>query len=432
MLCTIWGTRLTYNFWRKGGYKWTGEDYRWKIIQDGVNPIAFQIFNFVFIAFIQNILLGSLLSPVYAAWASSYDASGRMTAPLNAIDAIATALGLAFIIMEAVADQQQWEYQNKKRAAIASGKRLTGPVSRGFLEDGLFKYSRHPNFFAEQAFWWTLSLFATAATGRWLGWWLGGAIALTALFQGSTWLTEKISCEKYPKYNEYKKYTSRLMPWFPGKRPPKRQRRRSSASPFGRAAAEHAEDYHTPGALLVEEEEELEFPDIPLGALTAPGTAEEEAPATRGRGRPPARRQSSAKKPAPSRSRSKAPKAPVVAEPEEEEEEPKPAPRRRSVAASASTKPAAAAAPAAKKPAGRGRSRSTGGEKAAAAVAEKSTASARGRSASAKGARKSTVGAEKKEKAPSVRGRGRPPKVVAAPEPVAEAAPRRATRARRA
>ena len=410
----------------------SGEDYRWKVIQDGVHPVLFQIFNFVFIAFIQNILLGSLLSPVYAAWAASYDASGRMMAPLGALDAFATALGLSFIIMEAVADQQQWEFHNAKRAAIASGKRMTGPVARGFLEDGLFKYSRHPNFFAEQAFWWTLCLFATAATGRWVGWWLGGAIALTALFQGSTWLTEKISSQKYPKYEEYKKYTSRLMPWFPGQRPPKRIRRRSSASPYGRVAAEAIEDYHTPGGVLTEGDED-EFPDIPLAGAAA---VEEEAP--KRRGRPSTRRQSSAKKPAgASRSRSVKRAAPVapVSEPEEavveEEEEVKPAPSRRPRSLSATK---AAASGSAKKPVRpRGRSRSTGGEKAAAAVAEKaaSTAAApRGRSASTKGRKSTAPAAEKKVKAPAAaKPRGRPAKVTA--DPVAEPAPRRATRARR-
>jgi steroid 5-alpha reductase family enzyme len=32
-LTTLWGLRLTYNFWRKGGYKKGGEDYRWAYIR---------------------------------------------------------------------------------------------------------------------------------------------------------------------------------------------------------------------------------------------------------------------------------------------------------------------------------------------------------------------------------------------------------------
>ena len=37
-LVTIWGARLTFNFWRKGGYSWTNEDYRrvWEWVAIGL------------------------------------------------------------------------------------------------------------------------------------------------------------------------------------------------------------------------------------------------------------------------------------------------------------------------------------------------------------------------------------------------------------
>jgi steroid 5-alpha reductase family enzyme len=60
------------------------------------------------------------------------------------------------------------------------------------------RYSRHPNFFAEQLLWWGMYLFAVSATGRYLHWSAAGTAALTMLFQGSTWLTELISVSKYP------------------------------------------------------------------------------------------------------------------------------------------------------------------------------------------------------------------------------------------
>ncbi|KAL4529022.1 hypothetical protein Ndes2437A_g03545 [Nannochloris sp. 'desiccata'] len=185
-LVWIWGSRLTYNFYRKGGYALTGEDYRWKIIQEGANPILFQIFNVVFIAFIQNVLLASIVSPVYVAWAASYDARNKMTISLNEVDILAGILALTCLIIETIADQQQWNFQTAKYAAIKARRRLTGPFAKGFIDSGLFRYSRHPNFFAEQCFWWSMCLFATAATGKWIGWWMGGAAALTALFQGRT------------------------------------------------------------------------------------------------------------------------------------------------------------------------------------------------------------------------------------------------------
>lgn len=335
-LVWVWGSRLTYNFFRKGGYALTGEDYRWKIIQQGVHPILFQIFNIVFIAFIQNVLLASILSPVYVAWTASYNARNNMTTPLNEIDYLAAALALTCLLIEAVADQQQWNFQTAKYAAINAGKRLTGPYAKGFIDTGLFKYSRHPNFFAEQCFWWSLCLFATAATGRWTGWWMGGAAALSALFQGSTWLTEKITAEKYSKYKEYQQTTSRLMLWFPGK-----------ASTGGSTAAK------SPAAAAAAKSPRGRRASAPaVAAAAAPAPVEEvavadaaaaTAPAPRGRST--TRRASApAKKPAASRSRSAPAKK---AAPKKAASAPakKPAAAARSASRGAATKKTAAAAP---------------------------------------------------------------------------------------
>jgi len=295
-LSWVWGSRLTYNFYRKGGYAWNGEDYRWKIIQNGVHPILFQIINVVFIAFIQNVLLASIVSPVYVAWTASYDARNRMTTPLNAIDVLAGMLALTWLIIEAIADQQQWNFQTAKYAAINSGKRLAGPFAKGFIDSGLFRYSRHPNFFAEQCFWWSMCLFATAATGKWIGWWMGGAAALTVLFQASTSLTEKITAEKYPKYKDYQKTTSRLMLWFPGTATAGSSTataaRRSPAvakkSPRTRRASASAVEAAAPAPVAEE---------VAVAAVAAP--------ASRTRGRSTTRRASApAKKTAVSRSRS--------------------------------------------------------------------------------------------------------------------------------
>ena len=198
----------------QGGYAWSAEDYRWPVVKHTMHPIAFQIFNFVFIAIIQNILLASLIAPMYVVWTVSYSMTGGFAAPLGPVDALAAFLAGSFLALEAMADEQQWSFQTNKRKVMSSRRR--GDVARGFLSSGLFRYSRHPNFFAEQAFWWSMCLFATGATGKWFGWWCAGPIALTALFQGSTLLTEKISAEKYPAYSDYMKTTSRLVPWFPG------------------------------------------------------------------------------------------------------------------------------------------------------------------------------------------------------------------------
>lgn len=48
--------RLTYNYWRKGGYSIGSEDYRWIIVKDYVNsPVVFLLFNVVFISLAQSV-----------------------------------------------------------------------------------------------------------------------------------------------------------------------------------------------------------------------------------------------------------------------------------------------------------------------------------------------------------------------------------------
>ncbi len=203
-LTVLWGVRLTYNFARKGGYKPGGEDYRWEEVQRKIGPAWFQVLNATFLAPFQNFLLLFLVVPSYAAYQ-------HLGEPLNGLDYLAAIAFIALLIGETVADEQQWAFQTEKYAAIARGE----TPSQGFITTGLFRYSRHPNFFCEQAMWWAYYLFSVAAGSGWLNWTISGAAMLTLLFQGSTTLTERISARKYPEYAAYKQTTSRLIPWFP-------------------------------------------------------------------------------------------------------------------------------------------------------------------------------------------------------------------------
>jgi len=212
-IISVWGVRLSYNFWRKGGYAWEGEDYRWPIIKERVSPFVFQVFNFVFISIIQNVLLLLLVSPLYVGWAVK-SAGGRHGGDqFNAFDAAAIFSTVFFIIFESIADQQQWNFHQRKKA---NKYRNAEERKKKFLTSGLWRYSRHPNFFAEQAFWWSQCLFASAATHQLIGWWLVAPFFLSLLFQGSTDLTETISASKYKaEYAKYQKTTSRLFPMPP-------------------------------------------------------------------------------------------------------------------------------------------------------------------------------------------------------------------------
>ncbi|NYE19489.1 DUF1295 domain-containing protein [Microbacterium immunditiarum] len=210
VLATLWGVRLTYNFARKGGY--TGmEDYRWAILRARMKPWQFQLFNLFFIVLYQNALLVLITLPAYIAYLNP--------AAFTGWDAAFAALLIAFLVGEFVADQQQWEFHQAKKAA-------GGHLEPGFVTTGLWRFSRHPNFFFEQAQWWTFyALGATAAVASGLGFWGGafnwtilGAFLLTVLFIGSTIFTESISASKYPAYGDYRRTTSMIVPLPPRRR----------------------------------------------------------------------------------------------------------------------------------------------------------------------------------------------------------------------
>ena len=89
-------------------------------------------------------------------------------------------------------------------------------LDRGFNATGLFAWSRHPNFAAEQAVWITVYAWGAYITRGYFNWSVVGPLSYMLLFQGSTWLTELISTQKYPEYAEYQKRVGRFLPKLPG------------------------------------------------------------------------------------------------------------------------------------------------------------------------------------------------------------------------
>eukprot|EP00092_Neocalanus_flemingeri_P047305 GFUD01053572.1.p1 GENE.GFUD01053572.1~~GFUD01053572.1.p1 ORF type:complete len:288 (+),score=47.52 GFUD01053572.1:79-942(+) len=165
LVTASWGTRLTYNFWRRGGYSWPPwageEDYRWAYVRKWPvlnTQIGWFLFNLLFISVYQHFLLLALTLPALSAALADTD--------LNIFDLAVTLTILGLVLIESVADQQQEEFQNEKWRRIRNGDTLNHPYSTGFVNWGLFSMSRHPNYLAEQLIWFFFYLFSTAATGQ--------------------------------------------------------------------------------------------------------------------------------------------------------------------------------------------------------------------------------------------------------------------------
>jgi steroid 5-alpha reductase family enzyme len=218
VLVIIWGLRLSFNFYRKGGYRlipWDGEeDYRWKIMREHSRlkgRVRFGLFNLFFISFYQHFLILLFCTPLLVA-------AKYQSANLTITDLVAAILILVFITIESVADNQQFRFQKLKRQKENSAGLFIKSLKSGFLSEGLWRYVRHPNYASEQAIWLCFYLYSVTASGRLFNLTLAGPILLILLFLGSTKLTESISNGKYPDYHIYIKEVPKFIPRFIPKR----------------------------------------------------------------------------------------------------------------------------------------------------------------------------------------------------------------------
>ncbi|XP_014554236.1 hypothetical protein COCVIDRAFT_105384 [Bipolaris victoriae FI3] len=210
----IWSARLTFNYWRKGGYTIGSEDYRWNIVKDYIGGPAMFVMNVVFISFYQNFLLWVITTPTYILLLAN-----RITGnTVSSYDSLFGRSMVALVVLEFFADQAQWNYyaardEYRNTAKVPANKKYTREqLDRGFNTTGLFAWSRHPNFAAEQAFWVFLYQWCCLETETYYNWAAIGAALYLALFQGSTWLTELLSAGKYPEYKVYQERVSMFLP----------------------------------------------------------------------------------------------------------------------------------------------------------------------------------------------------------------------------
>jgi steroid 5-alpha reductase family enzyme len=112
-----------------------------------------------------------------------------------------------------------WLFETVGDAQLAAFKRA--PANRGrVMDQGLWRYTRHPNYFGEALLWWGLGLVGMAAPSGWIG--LIGPALMTFLLlrvSGVTMLERNLVNSK-PGYADYIARTSSFVPW-----PPRRQLR---------------------------------------------------------------------------------------------------------------------------------------------------------------------------------------------------------------
>jgi steroid 5-alpha reductase family enzyme len=192
-MVTVWGVRLAVHLARRNlGH---GEDYRYRTMREKYGK-RFPLVSLGTVFVLQAVLLWTIALPVAFAHAPA------ATTPLGWMDAagmLAWAVGLAF---EWIADAQ-----------LARFKRSSGSAG-AVLSRGLWRYSRHPNYFGNFLLWWGIGLTAVSAGAAWT---LVGPALLTFLLLrvSGVSLLEATIAERRPGYRDYVRRTSAFVPWFP-------------------------------------------------------------------------------------------------------------------------------------------------------------------------------------------------------------------------
>ncbi len=191
VLVSIWAIRLcVYLTWRNWG---PHEDGRYAVIRQNNEPMFW--LKSIYIVFGLQALLAWVIS------ISLYAAIDAKT-PLNILDFMAIALFLFGFLWEMVADIQLAKFK-------------ANPANKGqVLNTGLWRLSRHPNYFGECCVWWAFYLLALA-TGAW--WAILSPVLMTLLLLkvSGVSLLEQTITERRPAYSDYIKSTNAFFPSFP-------------------------------------------------------------------------------------------------------------------------------------------------------------------------------------------------------------------------
>lgn len=197
-LTTLWGLRLTaYLTWRNFG---KGEDPRYATWRRASGS-RFRIISLFKVFLLQALFLWVIAIAVQAGQTSGHPAH------LGPLDLIGALVWLAGFTFETVGDFQLAKFK-------------ADPSNRGkVMNRGLWRYTRHPNYFGESLVWWGLFIIALSDTRNW--WTIVSPVIITLVLLKMTGipLTEKILVEKRPGYRDYIRSTPSFFPWRPKNRP---------------------------------------------------------------------------------------------------------------------------------------------------------------------------------------------------------------------
>ena len=208
LLVTAWGLRLSAYIW----WRHDGEDRRYAEMRRRQGEAQFAARSLGTVFLLQAAIAWVVAIPIGVA------AVDPTPALLGAFAIVGAGVVMAGIAIEAIADFQLAAF-------------LAEPGSnRGVMDRGLWRYSRHPNYFGNATIWFGIWLIAVECGSAW--WTIIGPIVMLVflLRVSGVALTEKSIGKRRPGYEEYVRRTSAFVPL-----PPKKQSEAAEATgPEGR------------------------------------------------------------------------------------------------------------------------------------------------------------------------------------------------------
>ena len=194
VMVTLWGLRLSgYLAWRKRG---APEDYRYQAMRRHYGD-RFGIISLFTVFALQGVLMWVVSLPAQLGQV-------RVDPDIGVLAIIGVAVWLVGITFESVGDAQLARFKSRPESA--------GQV----MDQGLWKYTRHPNYFGDACVWWGIALVAAEAGIGAIG--IVGALVMSVLLVrvSGVPMLERTMAKRRPGYADYVARTSAFIP-----RPPK-------------------------------------------------------------------------------------------------------------------------------------------------------------------------------------------------------------------
>jgi len=189
ILVSLWGIRLAWHIHTRNRGK--AEDYRYLAWRKEWGK-WFYIRSYLQVYILQGALLFLIVLPVLII-------NTRTGSVLGLLDFVGVVIWVVGFYFEVVGDAELARF-------------IKNPANKGkLMQDGLWAYTRHPNYFGEVTVWWGIWIITLSAPLGWVG--IIGPLTITFLIlkvSGIPMLEKKM--EENPEFTEYKRKTSVFIP----------------------------------------------------------------------------------------------------------------------------------------------------------------------------------------------------------------------------